>query len=280
MVIFMSYCASFWGSGMIYKVQDILVHVWGTRTKTLFSHFIIVLLSYCQLFWSSREIYKPHHNRYMLERHDQKIIFFCVFWKFSWATAHSLVLGFRGDFQGPRYSGTCLRDMYKKHYFHVLSSFSWTIAHFFGILGQFTRPMTLGFWVLWLVSWAIADNLWFWYNLKTPQQLVHVWKAWPITNHFTFYWRFHELLPIVLGFWCDFTWPMTLGTCLRGWPKTRCFLIFDGHFHELLPIVLAFRDDLQGPNIFWYMFERHVQKSDVFTFYCSFLELLCTFLEF
>jgi hypothetical protein len=52
---------------------------------------------------------------------------------------------------------------------------------------------------------------------------------------FTFYWRFHELLPIGLGFQCDFTRPMTLGTCLRERPKTHCFQYFMAVFVSYYP---------------------------------------------
>jgi hypothetical protein len=140
---------------MIYKAQI----YFGTclrdmSKKPMFSHFIVVFLSYYALFWSSRAIYKPHHTRYMLERHDQKLIIFVfsrsfhdllptvcgsgaiykphgswymferhdqklIIFAFYWHFHQLLpiVLGFRCDFTRPMTLYTCLRGWQKTHCF-------------------------------------------------------------------------------------------------------------------------------------------------------------------
>jgi hypothetical protein len=161
-----------------------LVHVLKAWPKTNRFHVLLALSwAIAHNFRVPVRFYKTHDTRYMFEMMTKNSLFSIFYGHFH--ELLPIVLGFRDDLQGPRYSGTCLRDMYKKHCLHVLSSFCWAIAHLFGVLGQFTRPMTLGtcfkgmtknssFWVLWLCSWALAHNLWFRCNLQTPWKLVHV----------------------------------------------------------------------------------------------------------
>jgi hypothetical protein len=87
---------------------------------------------------------------------------------------------------------------------------------------------------------------------------------------FCVYGRYCELLPIVLGLPGWFTRPMTLSTCLRGWPKTR-------HFLRLWPFSWAMAHSFGVPG--WFtksmtlsMFLRGVTKnSSVLHFWAVFM---------
>jgi hypothetical protein len=39
-------------------------------------HLSIVFMSYCAQFWGSGVIYKVHDTKYMFEMHDQKLVVF------------------------------------------------------------------------------------------------------------------------------------------------------------------------------------------------------------
>jgi hypothetical protein len=108
-----------------------------------------------------------------------------------------------------------------------------------------------------------------WYMFKRHEQKLII---------FAFYWRFHDLLPIGLGFQCDFTRPMTLGTCLRGWPKLVVFNILWPFSWAIAPSFGVLGRFIRS-KICWYMFEGHVQM--LFSrFIIVFVELFPTFLEF
>jgi hypothetical protein len=80
-----------------------------------FLRFRAIFMSYCPQSWVSGVIYKAHDTQYMFGRHDSKLIVFAFmavfvsycpqFWVFAviYKTndTQSIVLGFRGDFEGP-----------------------------------------------------------------------------------------------------------------------------------------------------------------------------------
>jgi hypothetical protein len=81
------------------------------------------------------------NTQYMFERHDQKLIFFCVYGRFR--ELLPIVLGFRSDLQSPWHSVHFLETWPKTHRFCIFGPFSWAIAHCFGVPEWFTRSMTL-----------------------------------------------------------------------------------------------------------------------------------------
>ena len=60
---------------------------------------------------------------------------------------------------------------------------------------------------------------------------------------FAYYGRFHELLPIFLGFQGDLTWPQDT-IHVWGHDQKLVIFVFYGRFHELSHIVLGFQGDL------------------------------------
>jgi hypothetical protein len=50
---------------------------------------LIVFMSYCPQFWGSGVVYKAHDTQYIFERRDQKTRRVCILGPFSWAIAHS-----------------------------------------------------------------------------------------------------------------------------------------------------------------------------------------------
>jgi hypothetical protein len=127
--------------------------VWFTRPMTLsiflrgmtknssFLHFRAVFVSYCPLFWGSWVIYTKYDIPYILERDEKKLVIFAFYGRFRELLPK--VLWFRGDLQGPWHSVYVWEAWPKTHRFCVLGTFSWAIAHSFGVPGWFTRPMTL-----------------------------------------------------------------------------------------------------------------------------------------
>jgi hypothetical protein len=71
----------------------------GMTKTSSFLPFKAVFVSYCPQFWGAGVINKAHDTHYMFERHDQKLIVFCIYGRFR--ELLSTVLGFRGDLQGP-----------------------------------------------------------------------------------------------------------------------------------------------------------------------------------
>jgi hypothetical protein len=141
--------------------------------------FMAVFVSYCPLFWGSVEIYMKYDSLYILERNDEKLSFLRL-WPFLWTIAHCF--GVSGWSTRPMKLSACLRGMTKNssflhfravfmsyrplfrgyveiykeydslyilerndHFFLFLRlwQFSWAIAHSFGVLSWFIRPMTL-----------------------------------------------------------------------------------------------------------------------------------------
>jgi hypothetical protein len=113
----------------------------GMSKNSSFFCFRAVFVSYCPLFWGSIEIYKEYDSLYILERNDKKTCRFFMYGHFRELLA--TVLEFQGDLQGPWLSVHVWKAWQKTHRFCVLGMFLWGINHSFGILGWFTRPITL-----------------------------------------------------------------------------------------------------------------------------------------
>jgi hypothetical protein len=148
-------------------------------------------------------IYKVH-DKYMFERHDQKLVVFAFYGHF-----HELlptVLGFRSDLQGPWHSVLVWKAWPKTRCFCVLGPFFWAIAHCFGVPWRFTRNMIVCI---------------FCRGTKNSSFLC-VWPfSWPIAHSFG-----------ILGW---FTRPMTLSTFFRGVTKNSTFWHFRAVFMRYCP---------------------------------------------
>jgi hypothetical protein len=95
----------------------------------------------------------------------------------------------------------------KTRRFCILGPFSWAIAHSFGVLGWFTRPMIL--------STCLSD-------MTKNLSFLHLWPfSWAIAHNFG-----------VLGW---FTRSMTPSTCLSGITKNSSFLRFRAVFMSYCP---------------------------------------------
>ena len=156
-----------------------------------FLHFMAIFVSYCPYFWGSSAVWNDHKTRYMFEgltktRHFLR--FMAVFHELL-----PIVLGFQGDLKW-------LEDPIQVWGLVKNSSFSCFMAvfmsycpHFWGSRGIRMARKTL-------------------YMFESYDQKLVV---------FAFYGRFHELLPIVLGFRGDLEvrelWPKTCHFCVL-WP--------------------------------------------------------------
>jgi hypothetical protein len=153
------------------------------------------------------------------------------------------LFGVLGQFTRNMTICTCLRGMTKNSSFYVLGPFSWAIVHSFGFLRWFTRPMTLS-----LSLRGTTKNMSF----------LHFWAvSWGIVHSFGF-----------LGW---FSWSMTLSTCLTVMTKNSLFLRL-WPFREELSIVLGFWGDLHGPWHSVHVWEAW-PKTCRFTFLSRFREL-------
>jgi hypothetical protein len=68
---------------------------WSTRPMTLntclrgitknssFLHFRAIFVSYYPQFWDSGVIYKAHYTQHIFQRHDQKLVVFCIYGHFA-----------------------------------------------------------------------------------------------------------------------------------------------------------------------------------------------------
>jgi hypothetical protein len=142
----------FWA---IYKARDTPYMFERHAQKLIIFEFYCCFCELLPTVCGSSTIYKPHDSWYMFERHDQKLIVFTFYWCFHKPFGHSfgvlvrfykahdtrytfermtknstfwifygpfcyllpIVLGFQDDLHGPRYSGRCLKDKYKKTLF-------------------------------------------------------------------------------------------------------------------------------------------------------------------
>jgi hypothetical protein len=109
-----------------------------------------------------------------------------------------IVLGFRGDLQGPWHSVHVWEAWPRTHRFCVLGTFSWAIVHNFGFPWWFIRNM-----IVYTFSRGMIKNSLF---------LGLCPFSWAIAHSFG-----------ILGW---FTRSMTLSTCLRGMTKNSSFLRF------------------------------------------------------
>jgi hypothetical protein len=135
----------------------------------------------------------------------KKTCHFCVYGRFC-ELLH-IVLGFRGDLQGPWHC-TCLSGRTKNSSFLRFRAIFMRYAHSFGVLGWFTRPMTL--------STCLSD-------MTKNSSFLRLWPfLWAIAHNFG-----------VRGW---FTRPMTLSTCLRGMTKNSPFLCFRAVFVSYCPL--------------------------------------------
>jgi hypothetical protein len=146
----------------------------------------------------------------------KKTHLFCVYGRFR--ELLPTVLGFRGDLQGQWHLVHVWVAWPKTHRFCILGPFSWAIAHSFGVLGWFTRPMTL--------SICLSDMT------KNSSFCVNG--------------RFPELFPIILGFWGGLQGPWHLVHVWVAWPKIHSFLrfrtIFTNYFPQFWGSDLIYKD--------------------------------------
>jgi hypothetical protein len=129
------------------------------------------------------------------------------------------VLGFRVDLQGPWHSVHVWEAWPKTHRFCVLRTFSWAIAHCFGVQGWFTRSMTLSTCLRGMTknsSFLRFTDIFvsycpqFWGSVKIYKEydcLYILERNDKKTCRFCVYGRFRELLPTVLGSRCDLQGP-------------------------------------------------------------------------
>jgi hypothetical protein len=157
-----------------------------------------------------------------------------------------IVLGFRDDLQGSKYSGICSRDMYKKDVFTFYHCFLELLPTFF---------------------------FEFWCNLKGPWHLVHVWKPGPKTHHFWVLWLFSRaILPTFCGSNTIYK-PHDSWYLFERHDQTLTVFAFYWRFHEVLPIVLGFLVRFYKAHDTRYMFERMTKNSLFSIFYGCFCEL-------
>ena len=140
----------------------------GVAKNSSFSHFMVVFMSYCRQFWGSGAIYKACETRTCLtgiiknSSFYGRFVSYCTLFWGPWMISKALTPATR--FEGWQ------KTLCFSHFMAV----SWAIAHFVWVPWRFPRPVTLGTWFE-----------------RCCQKLVV----------FTFYGRFHELLPTVLGSW-------------------------------------------------------------------------------
>jgi hypothetical protein len=166
----------------------------GVTKNSSFLRCRAVFLSNCPLFWGSMEIYKEYDSPYIFERHDQKLIVFCILWPFSWAIAHSF--GVLEWFTMSMTLSTCLWGMTKNSSFwHFRAVFVSYFPLFWGsgviykvhdtkyMFVRHDQKLAI-FCVFGPFLWAIAHCFgvpeWF----KGPWHSVHVWEAWPKNHRF------------------------------------------------------------------------------------------------
>jgi hypothetical protein len=121
------------------------------------------------------------------------------------------------------------------------------IAHCFGVMGGFTWPMTLStclrgmtknlsflhfraifvsycpqFWVFGVIF--KAHDTWYLFDRHNQKFVVFLFMA-VFVSYFPLFWGSG-----------GFTWPVTLGTCLRGMTKNSSFLHFRAVFMSFCPL--------------------------------------------
>jgi hypothetical protein len=137
MAIFVPTVLGLWGDlhGLWHSV-----HVWETWPKTCrFYIFGPFLWAIVHSFGFSRWFSSPWHL--VLVWHAwPKTHHFCVYGYFC--ELLPTVLGFWG-FTWPMTLSTCLRGMTKNSSYLHWWTFSWAIAHYFGVLGRFRKNMTI-----------------------------------------------------------------------------------------------------------------------------------------
>ena len=156
-----------------------------------------------------------------------KTLHFRVLWPFSWAIAHSF--GVPGRFKMTARHDTYLRAWPNTRHFCVLWSFSWVIDHSFGVQGRFKMTVNpIHVWCLIKNSsfscfMAFFMSYWphFWGSrgIRMAHKTRYMFESYDQKLVvFAFYGRFHELLPIILGFQGDLqVWEL--------WPKIRRFCV-------------------------------------------------------
>jgi hypothetical protein len=133
----------------------------------------------------------------------------------------------------------------------VFMAILWAIAHFFGVMGGLSWPMTLStclrgmtknlsFLHFRAVFVIYSPQFWVFEVFFKPMTLSTCLICMTKTSSFFFvYGRFCELLPTIRGSG-GFTWPMTLTTCLIGMTKHSPFLRFRAIFMSYCPLFWVF----------------------------------------
>jgi hypothetical protein len=161
--------------------------------------------------------------------------------------------GFRGDLQGRWHLVHVWVAWPKTRPFCILGPFLWAIAHSFGVLGWFTRPMTLStcfsdmtknssFCVYGHFCELFPTILGFRGGLQDPWHLVHVWVAWPKTHSFCVLGPFSWTISHNFGVSSWFTRTITLSTYLRCTTKNLSFCVFRAVFVSYCPLFWGFVD--------------------------------------
>ena len=166
----------------------------------------------------------------MFERYDQKLVVFVFYGRF-----HELlprVLRFQDDLH-------VWESWPSNRRFRVLWSFSWVIAHIFGVPGRFNMTArhdtclrawskTCHFCFLWPFSWAIAHSLGF-------QGDLQVWELWPKTRRFCVLWPFSWVIAHNIGVPGRFKMTGRPDTCLRVMTKNSSYSCFMAIFMRNCP---------------------------------------------
>jgi hypothetical protein len=193
-------------------------------------------VSYYPQFWDSGVIYKAHYTQHFFQRHDKKLVIFCILGPFSWAIAHSF--GFLKWFTRSMTLSTCLRGMTKNSSFlrfRAIFMSYWTL--FWGSEEIYKKydslyilerndKKTCHFFMYGHFRELLPTVLEFWGDLQGLWHSVHVSEAWQKSHHFCVLGMFLWAIAHSLGIPGWFTRPMTLSTFFRGVTKKSSFFAF------------------------------------------------------
>jgi hypothetical protein len=176
-----------------------------------------LFVGYCPQFWCyGGDLHGPWHSAHVWEAWPKTCCFY-IFGPFLWAIVHSF--GFSGWFSSPLHLVLVWHAWPKTRCFCIYSRFCELLPTVFWVLGDLHGPWHLvHVWEAWpkthrfwitrpLFSWAIAHCFGFLRWFTRPMTLLNVWKVWPKTHHFYVFGQFRELLSTILGFRGDFEGP-------------------------------------------------------------------------
>jgi hypothetical protein len=103
-----------------------------------------------------------------------------------------------------------------------------------------------------------AHDTWYLFDRNDQKLIVFAFMA-IFVSYFPLFWGFG-----------GFTWPVTLGTCLRGMTKNSSFLCFRAVFMSYCPLFWV-SEVIYKAHDTHYMFERHVPKLVIFAFMAIFV---------